>query len=265
VFEVETDAHGGTTVSVDGYPQSYVNPDDPELLVFGYVEHLAAVLDSLPAGRLAVTHVGGAAMTLPRYVQHTRPGSPQVVLEPDAALTERVRRDLPLPRGHRIRVRPQPGRSGVTALKDGSADVVVVDAYADSQVPADLTSLEWFGEVARVLQPDGLVLMNAADEPDRRHVARVHAGLAAHLPHTLAVAEVDIWKRRRFGNLVLVGSRQPLPLATITRQVAKAPFPSRVLSGTELTRALGSAVPFTDHDARPSPPPPVPAGQWRVR
>ncbi len=61
-------------------------------------------------GGLAVTHVGGAAMTLPRYVQHTRPGSPQVVLEPDAALTERVRRDLPLPRGHRIRVRPQPGR-----------------------------------------------------------------------------------------------------------------------------------------------------------
>ena len=265
MFEVETDAHGGTTVSVDGFPQSYVNPDDPELLVFGYVQHLAAVLDALPPGRLAVTHVGGAAMTVPRYVNHTRPGSPQVVLEPDAALTERVRRDLPLPRGHRIRVRPQRGREGVTALRDDSADVVVVDAYAESQVPADLTTAEWFGEVARVLHPGGLVLMNAADEPDHRHVARVHTAMAGPLPHTLAIAEVDIWKRRRFGNLVLVGSRHPLPLAAITRQIAKAPFPSRVLTGTELTRALGSPAPFTDQDARPSPPPPVPAGQWRVR
>ena len=265
MFEVETDAHGGTTVSIDGYPQSYVHLDDPELLVFGYVQHLAAMLDALPAGPLAVTHVGGAAMTLPRYVHHTRPGSPQIVLEPDTALTEQVRRELPLPRGHRIRVRAQAGREGVAALKDDSADVVVVDAYADSQVPANLTSSEWFTDVARVLHPGGLVLMNTADEPDRRHVARLHAALAGQLPYTLAVAEVDIWKRRRFGNLVLVGSRAPLPLPAITRQVAKAPFPSRILEGPELTRALGPAAPFTDHDARPTPPPPMPAGQWRLR
>ena len=49
---------------------------------------LGALLDALPAGPVAVSHVGGAAMTLPRYVAHTRPGSPQIVLEPDAALTE---------------------------------------------------------------------------------------------------------------------------------------------------------------------------------
>ena len=141
MFEVEIDAHGGTTVSVDGYPQSYVNLDDPELLVFGYVQHLAAVLDSLPVGPLAVTHVGGAAMTLPRYVQHTRPGSPQIVLEPDA----RADRAGPARAATAARA-PDPGpaaagREGVTALKDASADVVVVDAYADSQVPADLTTL----------------------------------------------------------------------------------------------------------------------------
>ena len=106
--------------------------------------------------------------------------------------------------------------------------------------------------------------MNAADEPDRRHVARVHAGLAAHLPHTLAIAEVDIWKRRRFGNLVLVGSRSPCPWDHHP-EVAQAPFPSRVLSGRQLTEPWGPAAPFTDHDARPSPAPPTPAGQWRLR
>ena len=39
-----------------------------------------------PGERLRVIHVGGAAMTLARYVAHTRPTSPQIVLEPDAEL-----------------------------------------------------------------------------------------------------------------------------------------------------------------------------------
>jgi spermidine synthase len=264
-FEVESDEHGGTTVLIDGYPQSYVSLDDPALLVFGYVQLLGAVLDALPPGPLAVTHVGGAAMTVPRYVAHTRPGSPQIVIEPDAALTERVRRDLPLPRGHRIRVRPQVGREGVAALADASADAVVVDAYADNQVPADLLSAEWFADAARVLRPGGVLLMNTADEPDLRHAARVHAGLAIALPHTLAVAQVDIWKKRRFGNLVLAASRHPLPLGAVVRNVAKATFPSRVQHGVELARLLGSAQPFTDADAVPTPAPPTSPGEWRVR
>jgi spermidine synthase len=264
-FRIELDEHGGSTVLVDGYPQSYVSLSDPGLLVFGYVQHLGAVLDSLPDGPIAVTHVGGAAMTLPRYVQHTRPGSPQIVLEPDASLTDQVRAELPLPRGHRIRVRPQPGREGVAALKDSSADAIVVDAYAASQVPANLTSSEWFADVARVLRPAGVLVMNAADEPDHRHVARIHAGLAQHLPYTVAIAQVDIWKRRRFGNVVLAGSRHPLLMGSVIRSVAKGPFPSTVCAGRELTSALGDARAFTDADAEPSPAPPTPPGEWRLR
>ena len=264
-FEVETDEHGGTTVLIDGYPQSYVSLADPGLLVFGYVQLLGALLDSLPPGPLAVTHVGGAAMTLPRYVAHTRPGSPQIVLEPDAALTEQVRLQLPLPRGHRIRVRPQPGRAGVAALKDASADAVVVDAYAGNQVPADLVTAEWFADAARALRPGGVLMMNTADEPQLRHVARLHAGIARSLPHTLAVAQVDIWKKRRFGNLVLAASREPLPLAEVVRNVAKTAFPSRVHHGAELSRLLGSAQPFSEADAAPTPAPPTAPGEWRVR
>ncbi len=115
------------TVVRDGQPQSAVDLDDPRRLDFEYVQHLALCVDSLaPDGTLRVTHVGGAGLTLPRWVQATRPGSPQVVLEPDAALTEAVRRELPLPRGHRIRVRPLDGVAGVAGLRDASADVVVV-------------------------------------------------------------------------------------------------------------------------------------------
>ena len=39
--EFRTDESGGVTVVVDGHPQSYVDPHDPGLLTFEYVQHLA--------------------------------------------------------------------------------------------------------------------------------------------------------------------------------------------------------------------------------
>ena len=263
---VERDEHGGHVVSMGGYPQSYVSLTDPGLLVFGYVQHLAAVIDTLPPGPLAVTHVGGAGLTLPRYVEHTRPGSTQVVLEPNEALTALVRKEIPLPRRHGIRVRGVAGRAGLRALRDESADLVVVDAFDDNRVPADLTTDEWFADVARVLRPDGVLLVNTADEVDLRHTARLRATVALHLPQVLAVAQVEVWKRRRFGNVVLAAGRSgALDAAALRRDVARTTFPSTVLAGTELERRLGGARPFTDADCAPSPPPPAHDGEWRLR
>ena len=124
---------------------------------------------------------------------------------------------------------------------------------------------EWFADVARVLRPAGVLAMNAADEPDHRHAARVLAGLAAHLPHTAAIAQVDIWKRRRFGNLVLVGSRQPLLMGSLIRSVARGAFPSTVLEGRgpRAGPGVGTAV----HRRRRGAVAPAAhaTGGWRIR
>lgn len=269
--ELVRDEHGGTTVVVGGQPQSYVHLDDPEGLVFEYVQHLAACLDALLPRRThprpAITHVGGAGLTLPRWVEATRPGSPQIVLEPDVTLTELVRRELPLPRGHRIRVRPQAGRDGVAALADGSADAVVVDAFADGSVPADLVTVEFFADAVRVLRPGGVLLMNSPDEPGLRHLVRVAAGLREALgPSGLvaAVAMRDVAKGRRYGNVVLVGSRHALDVDEVRRQVARWPFPSGVIGPAELVRRGGGATPIRDGEDTPSPVAPE-AGAWRAR
>src|SRR5690349_20604044 len=102
----DADRPGGWLLTIDWIRQSYVDLDDPTYLDFENVHAFADVLDALPAGPLAVTHVGGAGCTLARYVAATRPVSPQIGLEPDTAVTELVRARLPLPRGHRIRIRP---------------------------------------------------------------------------------------------------------------------------------------------------------------
>ena len=259
-FEIVPDRRAGWLVLLDGYPQSHVNLDDPLDLAFEYVALAAAAIDALfPwSGRLRVTHVGGAGLTLPRWIATTRPGSPQIVLEPNAALTAAVRAELPLPRGHRIRVRAVDGVAGVAALGDESADLLIIDAFEAGRIPAELGALPFLTDCARVLAPDGLVLVNIADEPDGRYDDRVAAGLrAAGLVHTVLLATTDIAKGRRFGNRILLASARSIDAAALSRHVRHLPWPARVFPPRP-------ARPFTE-DAQPSPQPPPMERSWRVR
>lgn len=253
----DADRPGGWLLTIDRIRQSYVDLDDPTYLDFEYVQAFADVVDALPPGPLAVTHIGGGACTLARYVSFSRPGSPQIVFEPDAAVTALMRARLPLPRGHRIRIRPLDGRTGLAALADRSADLVVLDAFHGGRVPGELTTVECVAEIARVLRPAGVLLVNAADGPPVAYTRRVLAAVRTALPETLVVAEPAVLKGRRFGNVVVAASRAALPAATIRRAALRAPFPRTVTVGFG-----GDVGPLTDADPLRSPAPPD--ASWRV-
>jgi len=259
----DDDRPGGWLLTLDRIAQSYVDLDDPTYLEFEYVQGFAEIVDAVlpPGERLDVTHVGGGALTFPRHLVHTRPGSSQIVLEPDAALTALVRRHLPLPPRSGIRVRPVPGRAGLAALAAGSADLVVLDAFAGGRVPGDLTTDEAFAEVDRVLRPGGLLVANIADGPPLAHARRVLAGVRAHLGHVLVRADPAVL-RRRHGNLVVAASVTALPAEEITRQARSAMLPVTVVAGRELDRLVADAKPWTDSDSAASPAPS--AGTWRL-
>ncbi|MGI3781468.1 MAG: spermidine synthase [Janthinobacterium lividum] len=242
--------------------QSYVDLDDPLRLEFDYVQRIADLVESLfePGRTLRAVHVGGAGLTLPRYLAATRPGSVQTVLEPDAELTDFVRARLPLPRGHGIKVRAVDGRSGLPALNDGIADLVVLDAFSGAQVPPDLTTDAALAELHRVLHPDGVLALNVTDRGPLAYTRRVLAGLRARFAVVGMCAEPSTLKGRRFGNLVLLATDRPLGVAawgTFADRAGRPPFPYRVQHGARLDQLVGGARPYTDEDAEPSPAPPM--------
>lgn len=252
------------TLLLDGAPQSHVDLDDPTHLEFEYIRRMAAVVDlAAPAGQpLRALHLGGGALTLPRYLSATRAGSRQQVVEIDAALVELVRRELPWRPDPRLRVRVGDARQVLAATPDGRYDLIVADVFAGTRTPAHLTSVEFAAEVARVLRPDGHYLLNMADSPPLRHARAQVATVGAVLPRMCLVADSTVLRGRRYGNLVLVAGRVDPPVPALTRRVAGDWFPGRVLHGTELADFTGGSRTVVDAAARPSPPPP--AGSFTV-
>lgn len=255
---------GSWLVRLGQADHSYVDPDEPDFLLFDYIQRIAEALDlyAPPGQRIGVVHVGGAGMTLPRYVAATRPTSAQIVLEPDAELIAEVRATMPLPKHSGIKVRPIDGRAGIAAMPDAYTDVVIVDAFDGNRVPPELTTVDFFGDVRRVLRPGGMSIINLTDHRELRYTRRVVASARTTWPHVLVSAEPGTLKGKRFGNLLVFASTTPLPEQDLQRRAASAAFPYRVLSGSHLTRFVGSAVPFNDLNPEPSPEPPVGSMTW---
>ena len=256
---VPADRPDAYLLRLDGMDQSLVDLADPTRLVFDYVRRIGDVIDAhAPAGAtVRILHVGGAALTLPRYVAATRPRSAQIVLEPDADLVDRVRAELPLPQRSGIKIRIVDGRSGITAVRDGAMDLVVVDAFAEGRMPAELTPAPFWEHVARVLSPDGRLVANLVDQAPFGHARRVIAGIRRHLPELVVTAEPATLRGRRQGNLVVVAGRSASGgiVTALSAAAARTGAPYRVLDAAATSDTLGGGMPFQDDDAAPGPAP----------
>jgi spermidine synthase len=248
---------------IDGVPQSGVDLADPGYLEFEYVRRIGHLADLAfpPRVPLRVLHLGGGALTLPRYLQHTRPGSRQLVAELDDELTGLVREHLPLPTGHHIRVRAADARAVVESVRPASYDLVIADVFAGAVTPAHLTTAEFAAATARALRPGGVYAVNIAagqlplvspgprPSASRDGLSEARSAVAtirSEYQETCMIAEASVLRGRRRGNLVIFGSDQPLPEAELGRAVAGDPFPARLVAGEDLRRFAAGAPVVTD-------------------
>jgi spermidine synthase len=216
---------GGRTLILNSARHSYVNLHDPRFLEFAYVQWIAAVADSLPAGAIDALHLGGGGFTLPGYLRSTRPGSRQQVVELDGGLVELDKRSLGLVTGPDLRVRVGDARVGLAAQPAASYDLVVGDAFGYLVVPWHLATKEMIADISRVLRPGGVYAQNVIDYPPNRFIRAELATVAAVFPHVALIAPPRALAGEVGANFVIVASHAPLPLDAIRSRLAGLPEP----------------------------------------
>jgi spermidine synthase len=242
--ELVRDRDGGWTLLLDGVEQSYVHPDRPTLLDFSYIRRLASVIDTVAASQAPqrILHLGGGALTLPRYVVATRPGSPQVVVEHDGALVAMVTRVLGLP--PEVTVHVADARAFVDANTE-RFDIVIADVYRGAQMVPSVSSLQFVQRVQRALSTRGVFAVNVTDLPPLP-LSRIYAAtLRACFPDVCLIAEPGLLRGRRYGNVVLAASVQAdvLPVARLARLAAADPERARVVHADALDDFIGATGP----------------------
>ncbi|MFJ8649335.1 spermidine synthase [Streptomyces sp. NPDC093546] len=255
----DVDRERAWLLTVDGAPQSYVDLDDPAYLEFEYARRLAHAVDCAagePGAPLDVLHLGGGALTLPRWIAATRPGSRQDVVEADRGLIALVEQHLPLPSGAGIIVHAADARAWLEAAPARSADVLIADVFGGSRVPAHLTSVAYARAAERALRPGGTYIANLADGAPFAFLRSQLATFATVFEELALIAEPAVLRGRRFGNAVLVASHREIDTAGLARRTAADAFPARVEHGPSLARFTGDARPVRDEDAVASPEPP---------
>jgi spermidine synthase len=258
--EITPDSYveGAYQLVVDGTPQSHVNMEDPSELFFEYIQRMGHVIDLIgdPGEPITAVHLGAGALTLPRYVEATRPGSRQQVVEIESDLVDLVRAELPWSKRAQIRVRHGDAREVLGKLPTGlhgTVDLVVIDIFSGARTPAHVTSREFYALAAPLLSPRGVMVVNVADGPGSAFAKAQAATLRSVLPNVIAMAEAQVLKGRRFGNFVFVAAPNPIDTDWLPRLLAGGPHPAKVIDGAELNAFANAGTVVTDATAIASP------------
>ena len=228
----------GWLLMIAGVSQSYVDTRNPRFLEFEYVRRVVSTIDAMkgPTDPIDALHLGGGAMTIPRYIEAVRPGSRQTVVERDAALSKLIRRVLPLPEEADIEIELGDARTFVDDAPRHAYDLVVSDVYEGAQMPYSVTSLEFAQSVAHSLRNSGRFIINVTDLPVLAFTRVLTATLREVFADVCLLAEPNMLRGRRFGNVVIAAAKRAgsLPVKRLSQS-------SRVLAGVDLTEFIGGA------------------------
>jgi len=244
----------GRVLILDTFVNSYVDVEDPTYLSSRYARVTDAVIEGvMPEGPLDIAYIGGGGYTLPRFYQETRGGS-STVLELDPSLLDIAVSELGLVEGPWLTTVVGDARLTLEGLNDGAFDVIVGDAFSGRSVPWHLTTREFLTEVRKKLKPEGLYVMNTVDHPPMRFARAEAATIADVFPYVAVVAPQSYIDLIGGGNVVLVGSNQPIPPVVVGALVTNE---ERVLTDTLASDWFAGSTILTDEYA--------PVDQWISR
>jgi hypothetical protein len=167
------------TIVLDALEHGYFTLGHPEQIDYQYEYVYALVADRVARARgkaqgktgleglgLKTLFFGGGAYTFPRYLQNLYPGTLADVAEIDPAIKRANQAALGLgqkPSDADITTTIGDARAFVNRNQDKKYDMIFGDAFNDFSVPWHLTTKEFNDEVAKMLAPDGVYMINIID------------------------------------------------------------------------------------------------------
>jgi len=249
----------GRSLYINFLRNSYVDFDDPTYLEFRYMRLFGDVVDALDitptspepapgdsetpttiAAPLRALHLGGAGFTMPGYVEATRPGSDNLVLEIDGGLVDIAVDQLGLELGPRMRVIVGDARLSLADLENDAFDLIIGDAFSDLSVPWHLTTTEVIAELDRMLTDAGVYTMNVIDGGPNWFARAELATLAEHFDYLGLIVPEGGVPAAFPANQIIVASDSPLPAMVID------PSDGRLIVGSELDRMIEGMGILTD-------------------
>lgn len=238
----------GRLLELDTLSHSYVDLADPTYLEFSYIRAIASVVDEmLPQEDLRTLHLGGGGMSFPRYLKATRSNAENLVLEIDEGVVDLNFGRLGASAAAVGDVRVQDARVGLSAQRSNSRDLVVGDAFSGLTVPWHLTTRETVADVRRVLEDEGVYVLNVIDYPPLRFARAEIATLVEVFENVAVIARPGVLSGNDGGNLVLVASDGALPEAAVEAELSeRAPELELMTDADEINDFAGGAQILTD-------------------
>ena len=187
-----------------GPRQSVGKPGDPDYLALPYarVAFTGLALSAEPR-RVLVIGLGGG--TLPLFLRKYYPGATIDAVDIDPEVVDVAKRFFGFVEDEFLRAHVGDGRQFIEQFRQ-PYDVIFLDAFGGSSVPAHLTTQEFLQAVRRALTPDGVVVGNLW--------ARYHNPLYDSMVRTYQEVfdELFVLTVQDAGNIILLALPRRLPL-----------------------------------------------------
>ncbi len=247
---------GAWLLLINGVQSSQLIPDEPQRLGFEYMRWIAiAVGFRYPKdARLRFLHLGGGGATLARWGADRYKNSRHTTVEYDAKLTELARDNFGLPRAPIVKMRVGEAGQVLAETRPDSWDIIVRDVFigtsrGDHITPLHLTGLEAAETAARAVGADGAYVINYGGPPNLAPARAEAAALAQAFKHVTLISDATMFKGRRRGNIVMVGTQTPLAVPELGGPDAFAaalraePLPAQAKLGTDTTNFIAGTPP----------------------
>ncbi|MET0065461.1 MAG: hypothetical protein ABW076_03860 [Candidatus Thiodiazotropha sp.] len=197
-------------VHEDGSIQSIMWRERPDYPVFEYVRGMLCALLFHPGPR-RILNLGLGAATLERYLLKHLPEANLTSVEPDPDIRRLAQECFDLPDTH-----PVVRQSAQAYLRhtQETFDIVFCDIHARPGERDPLQEEAFLDKLGNALAPHGVVTFNLLPVTERDIVTQLMR-IRQHLPH---ISLFDVPEQQ---NLVLFGSREPLPERETLRKRAR--------------------------------------------